>query len=228
MKLKDLCQDERPREKMMDKGAGAMSNAELLAIILRTGTSQKNVLEVAQSILKDSGGSLEGIAGMSVEKLCLFEGIGKSKAVTMAAVFELGKRYASESGHRQSLKMSSPKAVFKLMYPLLRNLDHEECWLIFTNKANTLIAKEMLTSGGEDSTIIDNRMIIRRALERKASGVILIHNHPSGTALPSSADINQTRLLQSAMKTCDLHLTDHVIIGDGNYYSFADETLYEY
>ena len=227
MKLKELCVDERPREKMLDKGAASLSNAELLAIMLRTGTERKNALEIAQSMLKESDGKLEGLAGMSVENLCRFEGIGPSKAVTIAAAFELGRRYASENVKDGKQRMSSPKEVFRLMYPLLKDVGHEECWAVYTNKANILLGKEKITSGGEESTVIDNRMVIRRAIERKAAGVILVHNHPSGNAMPSSADISQTRLLQNAMKTCGLSLIDHVIIGKGNWYSFTDETLNE-
>ena len=225
MKLKELCMDERPREKMMEKGASSLSNAELLAIMLRTGTEGMNALEISQHMLKDSDGRLERLAGMSVEHLCRFKGIGPGKAVTLAAAFELGRRYAAEAGTESRLRMSSPKEVFRLMYPVLRDIGHEECWAVFTNRTNIFIGKEKLSSGGEDSTVIDNRMIIRRALERKAAGVILVHNHPSGTALPSTADISQTRQLQNALKTCGLSLIDHVIIGKGCYYSFNDESL---
>ena len=138
MKLKELCVDERPREKMLDKGAASLSNAELLAIMLRTGTGKQNVLEVAQSMLKAGDGKLEGLAGMSVENLCEFEGIGPSKAVTIAAAFELGRRYASENVKDGKQRMSSPKEVFRLMYPLLKDVGHEECWGLYTNKSNIL------------------------------------------------------------------------------------------
>ena len=114
-----------------------------------------------------------------------------------------------------------------ILAQLRKKQDKEECWVIYTNKVNILIAKEKLSSGGEESTIVDNRMIIRRAIERKAAGVILVHNHPSGSALPSTADISQTRMLQTALKTCGLSLIDHVIIGKGCWYSFTDETLTE-
>lgn len=227
MKLKELCADERPREKMLDKGSVSLSNAELLAIMLRTGTEKLNALEIAQSMLRESEGRLEHLAGMSIENLCRFDGIGPSKAVTVAAAFELGRRCAYEVNSGNKLRLSSPKAVFRLMYPVLKDIAHEECWAVYTNKANILIGKDRLSSGGEDSTVIDNRMIVRRAIERKAFGVILVHNHPSGNALPSSADISQTRSLQNALKTCGLSLIDHVIISKGSYYSFTDETLSE-
>lgn len=227
MKLKELCTDERPREKMIEKGASSLSNAELLAIMLRTGTENMNVVEVARHMLKECDGKLEMLAGMSVENICRFKGVGPSKAVTLAAAFELGRRYAAESDNLTRLRLSSPKEVFQLMYPVLRDVGHEECWTLFTNKTNIFIGKDRLSSGGEDATVIDNRMIIRRAIERKAAGVILVHNHPSGTALPSAADISQTRQLQNALKTCGLSLIDHVIIGKGCYYSFNDESLSE-
>lgn len=227
MKLKELCTDERPREKMIEKGASSLSNAELLAIMLRTGTEEMNVVEVARHMLKECDGKLERLAGMSVENICRFKGVGPSKAVALAAAFELGRRYAAESDNLSRLRLSSPKEVFRMMYPVLRNIDHEECWALFTNKTNIFIGKDRLSSGGEDATVIDNRMIIRRAIERKAAGVILVHNHPSGTALPSAADISQTRQLQNALKTCGLSLIDHVIIGRGCYYSFTDESLSE-
>ena len=227
MKLKELCADERPREKMLDKGSSSLSNAELLAIMLRTGTEKMNALEIAQSMLRETEGRLENLAVMSVENLCRFDGVGPSKAITIAAAFELGRRYASDKGSNNRIRLSSPKIVFRQMYPLLKDIGHEECWAIYTNKTNLFLGKDRLSSGGEDSTVIDNRMIIRRAIERKASGVILIHNHPSGHPFPSTEDINQTRSLQNALKTCGLSLVDHVIIGKGSYYSFTDETLTE-
>ena len=227
MKLKELNSDERPRERLIEKGAASLSNAELLAILLRTGTGKMNVVDVSRELLKYGGNKLSGIMNMSVEQLCRINGIGPSKAVTIAAAFEIGRRYASEDIKESKPRMSSPKAVFRMMYPLMKNIDHEECWVIYTNKVNILIAKEKLSSGGEESTIVDNRMIIRRAIERKAAGVILVHNHPSGSALPSTADISQTRMLQTALKTCGLSLIDHVIIGKGCWYSFTDETLTE-
>ncbi|MBQ2874052.1 MAG: hypothetical protein IJE85_02025, partial [Bacteroidales bacterium] len=152
MKIKDLCEDERPREKMMDKGASALSNTELLAILLRTGTEKMNVIDLAREVLKSAGGKLNGIAGMSAEVLCRIEGIGPSKAVTLAAAFELGRRCASETITDIRTAITSPKTVFRIMLPLLRGLDHEECWILFLNRSNFLISKEKLSSGGLDST----------------------------------------------------------------------------
>ena len=162
---------------------------------------------------------------MSIEQLCKIEGIGPSKAIAISAAFEMGKRAAIENAISSSEQISSPQKVFQILYPTLKNLDHEECWVLFLNKTNRLICKEKMTIGGMDSTIIDNRAIIRKALEKKAVAIILVHNHPSGSAQPSNADINQTSSLNKALKTCDLALIDHIIIGEDEYYSFADEQL---
>ena len=227
MKIKDLCEDERPREKMMDKGAAALSNAELLAILLRTGTEKMNVIDVAREVLKSGDGKLNEIATMSVDMLCRADGIGPSKAVTVAAAFELGRRCAAENAIDTSTAISSPKTVFRMMLPLLRGLDHEECWILFLNRANFLISKERLSSGGLDSTTLDCRQILKKALEKKACGLIVVHNHPSGNPYQSVEDIRQTRELGKALASCDLHLVDHVIVAGQSYYSFSDETVEE-
>lgn len=226
MKIKDLCNDEKPREKMMDKGAGALSNAELLAILLRTGTGKMNAIEIARELLHFGEKNLNTLSSMSIERVATIPGIGPSKAVTIAAAFELGRRCAAECISDRSPRINTPKDVYKIMMPILRALDHEECWIIFLNKANEMIGKEMMSSGGMEATVIDNKIIIRRILEKKAVSAILIHNHPSGNATPSEADIRQTDLLSKAFKTCGLSLLDHVIVGSDNYYSFADEKLY--
>ena len=225
MRLKDFCADEMPREKMIGKGARALSNTELLAILLRTGRDGLNVIDMARELLQSGDGSLNGIAGMSIGKLKGICGIGPSKAVTVAAAFELGRRAAEEAAENSQEQISSAKCVFRIMQPVMKDLDHEECWIIYLNRANRLIGKEMISTGGLDSTIIDNRSIIRKAIDRNASGVILVHNHPSGSSMPSVADINQTQALNKALKTCDLSLVDHVVIAKGEYYSFADEVV---
>lgn len=225
MKIKDLCEDERPREKMIRKGAEALSNAELLAILLRTGTGKMNVIDVARELIRSGGGKLNGIAAMSADVLCSIKGIGPSKAVTIAAAFELGRRSASEPITSHHSAVSSPKDVFRMMLPTLRGLDHEECWVLFLNRANHLISKEKMSSGGLDSTTLDSHSIARKAIEKKACGIIIVHNHPSGSAMPGTADINSTKMLQKVLKTCGISLLDHVVIAEDSYYSFADETL---
>ena len=225
--MKELCEDDRPREKMMRTGAMSLSNAELLAILLRTGTGKMNVLEVAREILKEADGRLTEVAGMSVERLCHVDGIGPGKAVTVVAAFELGKRVAAEDGVQKMPQMDSPRRVYVNMIPQLRDIRHEECWVLFLNHANRLIGKEMIGRGGLESTPIDKRVILRRALDRKASGIIVVHNHPSGNPYPSVEDIRQTRDLGKALASCDLHLVDHVIVAGHSYYSFSDEKVEE-
>lgn len=227
MKLKELGQDERPREKMLEKGAFSLSNAELLAILLRTGTGNMNVVEVARELLKMADGKLNGIMGMPVEKICEVKGIGSSKAITVAAAFELGRRCALESAIDRKVSITSPKNVYTIMAPHVRGLDHEECWGLFLNRANYLIGKEVFSTGGLDSTVIDAKTIVRKALEKKATSLILVHNHPSGNPLPGTNDIRETRNLKKALETCGISLTDHVIISDKCYYSFADEQTVE-
>ena len=184
MKMKDLCVDDRPREKLLEKGADALSNAELLAILLRTGTGRMNVVDVARELLKSADGRLNELSGMPIEKICCVNGIGKSKAVTIAAAIELGRRVFMEPSVSEKQPISSPRAVYRIMIPLLRGLDHEECWAIFLNRANYMIGKERMSTGSMDATIMDVKGILRRSLDRKASGVVLVHNHPSGSALP--------------------------------------------
>lgn len=225
--MKELCEDDRPREKMMRSGAAVLSNAELLAVLLRTGTGKMNVLEVAREVLRQAEGWLGEVAGMSVERLCHVDGIGPGKAVAVAAAFELGRRAAVEDGVDKMPRMDSPRRVYMKMIPLLRDIRHEECWVLFLNHANRLIGKEMISKGGLDSTLIDRRVILKRALDRKASGVILVHNHPSGSPYPSVEDIRQTKELGKALSSCDLHLVDHVIIAGRGFYSFADERVEE-
>jgi DNA repair protein RadC len=228
MKIRELCADERPREKMIERGAASLSNAELLAILLRTGTGKKNVIEVAQTILSRVDGELDALAGMSIDVLCETEGVGVGKAVSIVAAFELARRWFSEEGVTRRRKISSPEEVFRMMYPLLRDLESEECWVIYLNNANVYLGKERLSVGGTEATVLDSKVVLRKACEKKASGIILVHNHPSGNAYPSPADITRTRAIRNALKACEMSLIDHVVIGSCNYYSFSDERLIDF
>ena len=228
MKIKELYHDERPRERLLAHGPESLSNVELLAVILRAGTREKNAVELARGLLDESHGTVGGLAEMSIDRLLEFSGIGSAKAATLSAAFELGRRCATEKITKERKSISSPSTVFRLMIPHMKSLDHEECWALYLNRANHLICKEMMSSGGLDSTVMDCKMIVRRALEKKASGIILVHNHPSGSPLPGTADIKQTQLLKKALSTCDISLLDHVVIAESSYYSFADECCYSF
>ncbi len=227
MKIKELYEDERPRERLLRNGVESLSNVELLAILLRTGTSRQNVVELSRALLEDSQGRVGGLAAMSIDRLQDLNGIGPAKAATLAAAFELGRRCAGEKTTGNRKPISSPKAVYRLMIPHMKNLTHEECWVLFLNRANYLICKEKMSFGGLESTLMDTKSIICKALEKKASGLILVHNHPSGNPLPGTADITQTRLLKKGLETCDISLLDHVVVAESSYYSFSDEEVVE-
>ena len=225
MKIKDLSIDERPRERLISKGAESLSNAELLAIILRTGTGKTNVLDMSRELLRMADHSLVTLSSMSHERLMETPGIGQDKAATISAVMELGRRFNSESSNISSISITSPEIIYQLMAPGMKGLDHEECWVIFLNRANYIISKEMVSSGGMSSTIIDVKMILRKILEKKACGIILVHNHPSGNSRPGKADITQTGNLKKALEPFDVSLIDHLVISDDQYYSFADNAV---
>ncbi|MGM9739494.1 MAG: DNA repair protein RadC [Candidatus Cryptobacteroides sp.] len=223
MKLKEMNLEDRPRERLVAKGPEALGNAELTAILLRTGGGGLNVLETAQALLA-SAGSLSGLSAMSLEKMMETKGIGLDKAVTISAAFELGRRFAAEKAGSPA-QITSAGQIYEIMQPLMKGLDHEECWIFFLNRANRIIFKEKLTTGGQSSTVMDSGIVIRKALEKKALGLILCHNHPSGSPMPGTADAKQTESLKKAAETFGISLLDHVIIGDGCYYSFADEEI---
>lgn len=226
MKIKDLCADERPREKMLGKGASALSNAELLAILLRTGTEGRNALEVAQILLSAAGGSLTAASRMSVSEFCRIDGIGTGKAVTIGAALELGKRLCSEVPDVRKNIIHSPADVYRELSSVLRGLQHEECWILYLSRNNRVISREQLSVGGQSETIVEVKSVVRRALDLRASSLILVHNHPSGDPHPGNADIKLTLNLRKALDTFDISLLDHVIVSDGRYYSFADEMEY--
>lgn len=225
MKIKELGTDERPMEKLLTKGAATLSNCELLGLILRSGTKSINAMDLGRLLLSGSEDSLTRLSSLSVEKLIQTPGIGQMKAATIVAAFELGRRFMSER-HGEKEAVTGPEQIFKVMIPLLKGLTHEEFWVVFLNRANYILGKEQLSSGGLSSTVIDNRMIVLRAMEKKASGLVIVHNHPSGNPKPGTADLKQTERLKKALEPLDLSLLDHIIICDDCYFSFADERIY--
>ena len=226
MKIKDLCVDERPREKMLVKGASSLSNAELIAILLRTGTEKRNALEIAQMLLNMAEGSLTKASRMSVDELCRIGGIGPGKAITIGAALELGKRLCSEVPDKTKNIIRQSADVYRELAPGMRGLHHEECWILYLARNNRVIAKERLSIGGQSETIVEVKSVIRRALDVRAASVIISHNHPSGDPHPGNADIKLTQNLKKALETFDISLLDHVIFADGSYYSFSDEMEY--
>lgn len=225
MKLKEMNTEDRPRERLVNKGPAALSNAELTAILLRTGGNGKNVIEIAHDLLK-SAGNLTILSTMPIEKMTEIRGIGIDKAAMVTAAFELGRRLASEKPVKNKTPITSASQIYELLLPFTKGLDHEVCWVVYLNRANRIIGKEQLSSGGQTCTVFDTGMIIRKALEKKALGLIVAHNHPSGSPYPGKADIQQTRMLKDAAATFGISLIDHVILCDSCYYSFSDEQMF--
>ena len=226
MKMREYCLGERPREKLRERGAAALSNGELIAVLLRTGMKDRNVLEVAQSLLNVTEGRLGGISEMSVETLCRVPGIGPDKAVTLCAAFEIARRWSVEKSGIARRPVRSAEDAYAIMSPRLRNLDHEEFWALFLNRSNYVLGSEALSTGGLSSTSVDAARVVKRCLEKNATGVIVFHNHPSGNPMPGKCDLEATGSLKTAMEAMGLSLLDHIIVGDGSYYSFATETEY--
>ena len=225
MKIKDLGLSERPRERLRVQGAEALSNAELIAIIIGSGTKEVNAIEVAHLLLKEGEGRLSNLSTMSVEAIRRIKGVGVTKATVLKAIFEIGRRFIGESeGDRISIRDS--KIAYKLMKPLLKGLVHEEFWVVFLNRANNVISKQMLSTGGTTATIIDVKIVVKMAIEKLAQGVILYHNHPSGNPTPGQADIKETSRVRNSLEIFNISLVDHIIIGDGKYYSFAEEKVF--
>lgn len=226
MKLKELNIEERPRERLIAKGSSALGNAELLAILLRTGSGNKNVLEMSHELLA-AAGSLTELSAMSIDKMQAIGGIGRNKAATVTAAFELGRRFAAEGSRSPCRAITNASQIFSIMFPILKGIDHEECWILYLNRANHILYKEKVSIGGLSSTTIDTNSILRKAIEKKADGIILVHNHPSGNPQPGKADVVETERLKKAAETFSISMLDHVIISDSGYYSFADQMIYD-
>ena len=209
---------------MINYGASSLSDAELLAILINSGTKNLSAVDLSRKILSENENSLNKLSGYSFENLRSIDGIGEAKAARLLALFELVTRIQSEKPlERESI--TSSRSVADIFIPLLRNLPNEECWVLYLNRANKILAKERLSVGGISSTIMDSRMIIKRAVEKLASAIIVVHNHPSGNPYPGEQDKKQTALLKEAASLFDISLIDHIIIAGNNYYSFSDEGI---
>lgn len=222
MKILEMCEAQRPREKLLARGAENLSDAELIAILLRSGRQGESAVDMAHRLLSLVHGRLAGFADCDPGYLAGLEGIGPSRASALLAALELGRRLIMEDSSG-GVVYSDPRQVYDRMIPRLKGLQHEECWIILTDRKLQEIKTERLTVGGGSSTTIDIAGIIRHAMEAGASGIILVHNHPSGDPLPSRGDIRQTGFLQDACSACNLNLYDHIIIADTKFYSFNCE-----
>lgn len=216
-------EDDRPREKMLHKGKHVLSDAELLAILIGSGTQKKSALDIARDILESSAFDLNRLAKLSLKDLMKFGGIGQARAVTIASAIELGgRRKRAESDFK---KITSSALVHSRMESRLADLNHEEFWVILLNRANKVISEHQISAGGISGTVADPRMIFSLAIDAKASGIILCHNHPSGNLSPSEADRSLTRKIKEGALLFDIHLLDHLIITQSAYFSFSDEGI---
>ncbi len=215
-------EEDRPREKMLLKGRQSLSDAELIAIMLGSGSAGESALGLAQRILASVDNNLHELGKRSIQEFQRFKGVGEAKAITIAAALELGRR-RQISDLRDRPKVASSRDAFNAIASLLTDLYHEEFWLLMLNKANEVVAREKLSAGGMAGTVADVKLAFKIALDARASAIIAVHNHPSGNLKPSEADISLTKKLKEAGKILDLPLLDHLIVSERGYYSFADE-----
>lgn len=222
--IKTWAEDDRPREKLLLKGTTSLSDAELIAILLRSGNREETAVDLAKRILTDNQFNLFELGQLDVEELCTYNGIGQAKAIALIAALELGRRRRlSEALQRKQISRSLHS--FEVLQPLLGDLPHEEFWILLLNAANRLIGYRKISQGGLNSTTVDARSIFKEALLANASGIILGHNHPSGKVLPSAQDKSLTQNMMRIGEAMGLHIIDHIIIGANRYYSFVDEGL---
>jgi DNA repair protein RadC len=220
--LRFWSEEDRPREKLMSRGKQHLSDAELLAIIIGAGNRNETAVELSRRILASLGNRLSGLGKLSTGDLCKFEGIGQAKAISILAALELGNRKAGEQPEERK-SIQSSRDAFQYLARFFNDLPVEEFHVIFLNRANFIIKSEQISSGGITGTVVDLRVIVKKAIESHACGLILAHNHPSGNLNPSEADRNLTRKISEAGKILDIQLFDHLIIAERKYLSFADE-----
>lgn len=217
-------EEDRPREKLLLKGKEALSDAELLAILIGSGTRDKSAVELCRSILKAATDNLHELSRWEVADLMQYKGIGEAKAISIIAALEIGRRKLLTDPMQKTQLMCSNDA-YKAIYPLLADLNHEEFWVIYLNNSKRILAKSKISQGGINQTVVDARLIMKKAINLLASAMILVHNHPSGNLKPSRADIALTAKLKEGAKFLDIKLDDHLIIAQGSYYSFLDEGM---
>lgn len=215
-------EEDRPREKLLLKGKSSLSDAELIAILIGSGTVSLSAVDLAKLILSTCGNNLNQLASLSIHDLQKFKGIGEAKAISIISALELGRR-RKEMTQLEKPKITGAEDIYELMKPNLLDLPHEEFWLVLLNKSNHLIRKCLVSSGGVSGTIADPKMIFKMALEHLASGIVLVHNHPSGNTKPSNADVQLTNKLKQGGVFMDVPVLDHLIFTNQGYYSFADE-----
>jgi len=223
--IKSWAPDDRPREKLVAKGKASLSDAELIAIIIGSGNREESAVALSKRILQSVNGNIHKLAKLTIEKLMTFKGVGAAKAIAIITALELGKRRQLENV-KERAKITSSKDVFKLMQPVLGDLEHEEFWVLFLDNSNKVVAKRQISKGGLTATVVDVRLLYKSALEFVSVAIIVCHNHPSGKLQPSAADKHITQKIKQAGVTLDIKLLDHLIITEKAYFSFADEGIF--
>jgi DNA repair protein RadC len=219
--IRSWSEDDKPREKLLLKGKTALSDAELIAILIGSGSRNESAVSLSQRILASVDYNLNALGKLSVNQLNNFKGIGDAKAITIQAAMELGRRRRLEAAIELQ-KITSSKTIFDIMQPIIGELMYEEFWIVYLNNSNKIIAKSQLSKGGITGTVVDVRLVFKTALELGAVGIILAHNHPSGTIQPSESDKQITRKLKSGGEQLDIRVLDHIIVTETQYFSFSD------
>ncbi|OFY84414.1 MAG: hypothetical protein A3F72_01210 [Bacteroidetes bacterium RIFCSPLOWO2_12_FULL_35_15] len=223
--IKSWAEEDRPREKLMEKGRHALTEAELIAILIASGSKNETAVELSKRILGSVSNDLNDLGKLSVNELTKFKGIGEAKAISIVAALELGRR-RKETKIAKREKITTSKDVYEIMRPSMMDLPHEEFWLLMLNRANSVIKKELMSRGGIAGTVVDSKLIFKTALENYACSIIICHNHPSGNLKPSEQDIKITKNIKEAGKIMEIQLLDHLIITENGFYSFADEGIF--
>ena len=218
-------EDDKPREKLMLKGKSVLSDAELIAILIGSGSRNESAVDLSKKILASVDNNLNALGKVSISQLMNFKGIGEAKAISIIAALELGRRRRAEEVVELK-KVTSSKVIFEIMQPIIGELPHEEFWIISLNNSNKVISKSQLSKGGITGTLVDVRIVFKTALEMGATALILCHNHPSGTLIPSDADRQITRKLKLAGDSLEIKVLDHLIVTETSYFSFADEGIF--
>lgn len=222
LNIKAWAEEDRPREKLIIKGRSALTDAELLGILIGSGIRNMTAVDLAKLILQSANNDLNNLAKLSVKDLSKFKGIGEAKAINIVAALELGRR-RKETEKVRAPKLFASKLIYDFMKPYLLDLQHEEFWILILSQASELIKIEKISSGGITGTIADPRIIFKLALENSGTSIVLCHNHPSGNLKPSNADLQLTKKLVEAGRFLDIQVLEHIIFGNDGYYSFRDE-----
>ena len=223
--IRAWAEDDRPREKLLLKGKSALSDAELIAILIGSGSANETAVDLSKRILQSLNNQLSDLAKLSVKDLTKFKGIGEAKAISIIAALELGRRRRDTAVEKRP-RISDSQSAFDVVYPHLGDLKHEEFWVIFLNRANEVIGKENVSKGGVSGTVVDPKVVFKQAVQFPASAIIVAHNHPSGNLKPSQPDHQLTKKLKDAGSALDIPVLDHLIIGERDYFSFVDEGVF--